>query len=127
MMRSARYSRSLGFTAHRCAPQPLPAMTSASKNVLEHNRQSTGELLCALGVVGIENEVVSKIEAERHSLLEGEHHAAAHVHGREVADRDGELVGLAARGHAAAAEREKRRHRRGRPEIDVAAGTVIED
>src|SRR4051794_4857826 len=115
MMRSARYSRSFGLTAHLCAVQPPPAPTRSARRIafLENNRQSTGILLRILNVVGIEDHVIAKIESQRDALLEGHHHAAADVHRREIADPDRELVGLLARADAASSQREKGSDRRG--------------
>src|SRR5262245_45571621 len=98
MMRSAKYSRSLALTAHLRALQPAPAASKASPSSarLENDCQSTGILLCILDVVGIEDDVVAIVEAQRNAFFEREHHAATHIDHREVADLDRELVGLLA-------------------------------
>src|SRR5262245_30733545 len=43
MIRSARYSRSLGLTAHFCAEQPESAASAAT--ILKNDRKATGILL----------------------------------------------------------------------------------
>src|SRR4051812_39235827 len=124
MIRSDRYARWWGFTRLLRKLEQPPAPSSARPRTrprtasLENDGEPTGVLLEIAGVVGVEEHVVAKIEAQGDPLLEREQDPSAHVRGAEIGYilRRLELIGLPALVRATAAQREERRDRRRRPE-----------
>src|SRR4051812_43013192 len=81
MIRSARSSRWCGFTVHFVdAHPPAPAASAQPSNVnrsssLEEYRECTAVLLYALGVVGVEDDVVADVAAQGEALFQRHHQA----------------------------------------------------
>src|SRR4051812_15452873 len=127
MIRSARKARWCGFTSQvRFFPAQPEAASSASRTILEKDREATGKLLELLGVVGAEDHVVAKVGAQRDALLEGYEQPAPDVGHGVVAGVDRVEVGLLAPLGPAAAAGHEQGHRRGGPQVEVGAAAVIE-
>src|SRR5438552_3302075 len=88
MIRSARKARWCGLTSQVWLFPAQPERTSSETiNALEKNREATGILLELLGVIGAEDHIVAKVDAQGDALLEGDQQPAPHVGHSVVAVR----------------------------------------